>query len=235
MTAAPRPPDESTQPPLALERDQLERVWADLPGIVGWLTTVDHKRIAKRYMVTAFAAFLLGGLEAAVMRAQLARPENGLIGPDLYNQLFTMHGTTMMFLFAVPMMEAIALYFVPLMVGARNVAFPRLNAMGYWVYLIGILLLYVSFALNTGPDAGWFAYVPLSGPAYTPGKRVDVWAQMITFTEIAGLIAAVNIIVTAFKLRAPGMTLGRVPLFVWSMVVMASWLSSRCRLWRRRA
>jgi cytochrome c oxidase subunit I+III len=221
MTAAPRPPDESTQPPLALERDQLERVWADLPGIVGWLTTVDHKRIAKRYMVTAFAAFLLGGLEAAVMRAQLARPENGLIGPDLYNQLFTMHGTTMMFLFAVPMMEAIALYFVPLMVGARNVAFPRLNAMGYWVYLIGILLLYVSFALNTGPDAGWFAYVPLSGPAYTPGKRVDVWAQMITFTEIAGLIAAVNIIVTAFKLRAPGMTLGRVPLFVWSMVVMA--------------
>jgi len=155
------------------------------------------------------------------MRAQLARPENGLIGPDLYNQLFTMHGTTMMFLFAVPMMEAIALYFVPLMVGARNVAFPRLNAMGYWVYLIGVLLLYVSFALNTGPDAGWFAYVPLSGPGYTPGKRVDVWAQMITFTEIAGLIAAVNIIVTAFKLRAPGMTLGRVPLFVWSMVVMA--------------
>src|SRR5688572_5533059 len=223
MTAAPRPPDETStrlsQP--TLDRDQLERVWADLPGIIGLLTTVDHKRIAKRYMVTAFAAFLLGGLEAAAMRAQLARPENGLIGPDLYNQLFTMHGTTMMFLFAVPMMEAIALYFVPLMVGARNVAFPRLNAMGYWVYLIGVLLLYVSFALNTGPDAGWFAYVPLSGPGYTPGKRVDVWAQMITFTEIAGLIAAVNIIVTAFKLRAPGMTLGRVPLFVWSMVVMA--------------
>jgi cytochrome c oxidase subunit I+III len=224
MTAgAPRPPDETTARPAqpVVERDQLERVWADRPGILGWLTTVDHKRIATRYVVTAFAAFILGGLEAAVMRAQLARPENSLIGPDLYNQLFTMHGTTMMFLFAVPMMEAIALYLVPLMVGARNVAFPRLNAMGYWVYLIGIILLYVSFALNTGPDAGWFAYVPLSGPGYTPGKRVDVWAQMITFTEIAGLIAAVNIIVTAFKLRAPGMTLGRVPLFVWSMVVMA--------------
>src|SRR5687768_2292430 len=164
MTAAPRPPDETStrlsQP--TLDRDQLERVWADLPGIIGLLTTVDHKRIAKRYMVTAFAAFLLGGLEAAAMRAQLARPENGLIGPDLYNQLFTMHGTTMMFLFAVPMMEAISIYLVPLMIGSRSVAFPRLNVYAYWVFLFGGLMLYIGFALNIGPYAGWFSYVPLA-------------------------------------------------------------------------
>src|SRR5688572_16819222 len=221
MTAAPRPPDETStrlsQP--TLDRDQLERVWADLPGIIGLLTTVDHKRIAKRYMVTAFAAFLLGGLEAAAMRAQLARPENGLIGPDLYNQLFTMHGTTMMFLFAVPVMEAVAVYLVPLMVGTRNIAFPRLNAFSYWVYLFGGSFLWLSFMLNIGPDVGWFAYVPLAGPEHSPGKRADVWAQMITFTEVSAIAVAVEIIVTTLKMRAPGMTLDRIPLAVWAMLV----------------
>jgi heme/copper-type cytochrome/quinol oxidase subunit 1 len=126
-----------------------------------------------------------------------------------------------MFLFAVPVMEAIGLYLVPIMIGTRNVAFPRLNALGYWMYLIGGVLLYVAFFMNTGPDAGWFAYVPLSGPAYSPGKRVDIWAQMITFTEIAGLIGAVEIVTTVFKQRAPGMSLNRIPLFVWSQVITA--------------
>ena len=155
------------------------------------------------------------------MRLQLSRPENGLIGPDLYNQLFTMHGTTMMFLFAVPVMEAFAVYLVPLMVGTRNIAFPRLNAFSYWVYLFGGLMIWVAFMLNIGPDAGWFAYVPLSGPEYSPGKRVDFWAQMITFTEVSALAVAVEIIVTVFKQRAPGMSLDRIPLFVWAMLVMA--------------
>src|SRR5215208_4813670 len=132
--------------------DRLERVWRDEPGFWGWLTSVNHKRIALRYLVTAFVFFLLGGLEAAMMRAQLARPENGLIGPDLYNQLFTVHGSTMMFLFAVPIVEAMGLYFVPLMIGTRNVSFPRLNAYGYWTYLIGGVLLYVALFTNTGPD-----------------------------------------------------------------------------------
>ena len=198
---------------------ELERTWGDRPGLIGWLSTVDHKRIGIRYMVTAFVFFLLGGLNAGLMRLQLSQPENGLLGPDRYSQLFTMHGTTMMFLFAVPMMTALGIYFVPLMVGARDVAFPRLNAFGYWVYLIGGLLLYAGLFTNTGPDTGWFSYVPLAGPEYTPGKRADVWAQTVTFTEIAALIASVEIIATIFKHRAPGMSLNRMPIFVWAMLV----------------
>jgi cytochrome c oxidase subunit I+III len=202
-------------------RRELERTWRGPPGFWGWLTSVDHKSIGKRYVVTAMIFFALGGIEAATMRAQLARPENTLLGPDQYNQFFTMHGTTMMFLFATPVMTAMGLYLVPLMIGARNVAFPRLNAYGYWVYLFGGLFLYASFFLNTGPDAGWFSYVPLTGPEFTPGKRADVWAQTVTFTEIAALVAAVELIVTIFKNRAPGMTLNRMPLFVWAMLVQA--------------
>jgi len=208
----------------AIEADEaaaLARVWARRPGLWGWITTLDHKEIAKRYVVTAFVFFLLGGVEAALMRAQLARPENAFIGPDLYNQLFTTHGTTMMFLFAVPIMEAAGLYLVPLMIGTRNVAFPRLNAFGYYLYLFGGVFLYAGLLLNTGPDTGWFSYVPLAGPEFSPGKRADVWAQTVTFTEIAALVAATEIVVTAFKQRAPGMTLSRVPLLVWAMVVMS--------------
>jgi cytochrome c oxidase subunit I+III len=201
------------------ERMALEHTWADPPGFRGWLVTLDHKRIAIRYVVTAMVFFALGGLAALVMRTQLAQPESGLVGPDRYNQLFTVHGTNMMFLFAVPVMLALGLYFVPLMVGARNVAYPRLNAFGYWCYLIGGVLLWVALALDMAPDQGWFSYVPLAGPQYSPGKRADVWAQVITFTEIAGLISAVEIIVTALKLRAPGMTVSRIPVFVWAMVV----------------
>ena len=199
---------------------ELDRVWRNRPGFIGWLTTTDHKSIAKRYVATAFIFFCLAGLEAATMRAQLSRPENGILGPDTYNEFFTMHGTTMMFLFAVPVMIGIGLYLVPLMVGARNVAFPRANAMGYWVYLIGGLLIYSAFFVNSGPDAGWFAYTPLSGPQFSPGKRVDIWAQMITFTEIAALVAAVVQITTIFKLRAPGMSLNRIPILVWTTLVV---------------
>ena len=200
---------------------ELEETWRGRGGFWGWVTSVDHKSIGKRYIITAFLMFVAGGIEAALMRAQLARPENTLIGPDKYNQLFTVHGTTMMFLFAVPIMTAMGIYFVPLMIGARNVAFPRLNAFGYWTYFVGVVFLYVSFFVNTGPDTGWFAYVPLSGPAYSPGHRVDVWAQVVTFTEISALCVAVNIIVTTFKLRAPGMSLNRMPVFVWAQLVVA--------------
>jgi cytochrome c oxidase subunit 1 len=130
-----------------------------------------------------------------------------------------MHGANMMFLFAVPVMEAMAVYLVPLMVGTRNIAFPRLNAFSYWMFLAGGTLLWVAFALDMGPDVGWFAYVPLSGPQYAAGKRADIWAQMITFTEVSALAVAVEIVVTVFKQRAPGMSLDRIPLFVWSMLV----------------
>jgi len=198
--------------------NQLDHIWADRPGLVGWLSTVDHKRIGIRFVLTTLAFFVFAGLLAAVMRLQLSRPDNHLVGPDMYNQLFSVHGSMMMFLFAVPVMEAIALYLVPLMVGARNVAFPRLNAYSYWLLLFGGLMLIVVFVLNTAPEAGWFNYVPLSGPEFSPGKRSDFWAQLITFTEVSGLIGAINIITTAFKLRAPGMTLARLPLFVWAMI-----------------
>jgi cytochrome c oxidase subunit I+III len=200
---------------------RLDDTWADRPGIIGWLSTVDHKRIGIRFVVTTLAFFVFAGLLAAVMRLQLSRADNHLVGPDLYNQLFSVHGSMMMFLFAVPVMEAIALYLVPLMLGTRNVAFPRLNAYSYWLLLFGGVMLIVVFLLNTGPEAGWFNYVPLSGPEYSAGKRSDFWAQMITFTEVSALIGAINIITTAFKLRAPGMTLARMPLFVWAMVVTA--------------
>ena len=197
----------------------LERTWAPARGIRGWLTTTDHKAIARRYVVTTFVFFVLAGLNAVLMRLQLSRPEMTLIGPDRYNQLFTVHGTAMMFLFAVPVMQAMAIYLVPLMVGARNISFPRLNAFGYWMFLIGGVLLFTSLYVNTGPDAGWFSYVPLSGPEYSAGKRTDVWAQTVTFTEVAGLVAAVELLVTILKTRAPGMTLARIPLYVWSILV----------------
>ena len=203
------------------DRVRMERTWASKPGLWGWLTSVDHKSIGTRYLVTAFVFLFLGGIESAVMRAQLGGPESGIVGPDLYNQLFSMHGTTMMFLFAVPVMTAMGIYLVPLMLGTRNICFPRLNAFGYWTYLIGGALLYTGFALNTGPETGWFSYVPLAGPEYSPGKRTDVWAQTVTFTEIAALVGAVEIIVTIFKQRAPGMSLNRLPLFVWAQLVTA--------------
>jgi len=216
-------PVEATVAEDDIERDAraLETVWGERPGFWGWLTTVDHKTLGKRLIVTAFLMFIAGGIEAALMRAQLSRPENSLIGPDRYNQLFTTHGTTMMFLFAVPIMTAMGLYFVPLMIGARSLAFPRLNAFGYWNFVVAVVFLYVSLFVNTGPDVGWFAYVPLSGPQYSPGHRVDVWAQVVTFTEISALCGAVNVIVTAFKMRAPGMTVNRIPIFVWAQLVVA--------------
>ncbi|EHM02611.1 cytochrome c oxidase, subunit 1 [Acetobacteraceae bacterium AT-5844] len=197
----------------------LRQVWDTPRGLWGALATVDHKVIARRYIITAFVFLAFGGVLALLMRWQLARPEGQLLGPDVYNQAFTVHGTSMMFLFAVPVMEAMAVYLVPLMVGTRNIAFPRLNAFSYWMYLVGGILLWGAFIVDLGPDIGWFAYVPLAGPQYGIGKRVDIWAQMITFTEISALAVAVEIVVTVLKQRAPGMSLDRIPLFVWAMLV----------------
>ncbi|HEX2618289.1 MAG TPA: cytochrome c oxidase subunit I, partial [Flavobacteriales bacterium] len=198
---------------------QLARTWAAPTGWLGWLMVDDHKVVGRRYIITTFVFLILAGLSALAMRLQLARPDNHVVGPDTYNQLFSVHGIMMMFLFAVPVMEAFAVYLVPLMVGTRNIAFPRLNAFSYWIYLAGGILLWTAFAFNTGADNGWFSYVPLAGPEFAPGKRADIWAQMITFTELSALAVSVEIICTVFKQRAPGMTLDRIPIFVWAMVV----------------
>jgi cytochrome c oxidase subunit I len=200
---------------------RLERAWRRPPGIIGWLATVDHKEIGRRYIVTALLFLALGGVLALAMRVQLARPDSALISPQRYNELFTMHGSTMMFLFAVPVMEGVAVFIIPLMLGTRSTAFPRLNAFSYFMYLFGGLLLWGAFLLNLGPDIGWFAYTPLSGPQFSPGKRADIWAQMITFTEVSALAAAVVLVTTILKTRAPGMTLARMPLFAWAMLVVA--------------
>jgi cytochrome c oxidase subunit I+III len=201
---------------------QLEKIWREPSGFFGWFKAVHHTTIGKRYAITAFGFFLISGLLAGVMRLQLAFPEAHVLSNDKYNQFFTMHGSTMMFLFAVPMMfEALSVYLVPLMVGTRNIAFPRLNAYSYYLYVFGGIMFYVAFLCNTGADRGWFSYVTLSGPDFAPGKRADFWAQLITFTEVSALAVAVEIIVTVFRFRAPGMSLNRIPIFVWGQVVVA--------------
>jgi cytochrome c oxidase subunit I+III len=206
-----------------LEREgrELALTWGKPAGFIGWCSEVDHKAIGRRFIVTAFVWFALGGVLAGLMRIQLARPDNHFLGPDLYNQVFTVHGTTMMFLFAVPIVLALGIYFVPLMVGARNIALPKLLAFGYWMFLFGGVFLYVMFLGNVGPDNGWFSYPPLAGPEFGYGKRADVWAQFITFSEVSSLTVAICLITTIFKYRTPGMSLNRMPLFVWSMLVVS--------------
>ncbi|MBX3470691.1 MAG: cytochrome c oxidase subunit I [Planctomycetes bacterium] len=195
-----------------------ERTWQGHPGLRGWLMEVNNQPLGKRFMVTAIIFFLLGGVLALLMRLQLAVSDNDLLGPQVFNQLFTMHGSTMMYLFAVPFLEGLALYLLPLQLGSRDVAFPRLTAFSYWTYLFGGVLFYASFLVGVVPDAGWFAYTPLSGPRYA-GLGVDFWLLGLSLVEVAGITAGVEILVTILKLRAPGMTLGRMPLFVWTMLV----------------
>jgi cytochrome c oxidase subunit I len=227
MTSA---PEKAKAPPIKVPRDgpdltgakldsRLAKTWSNPPGLVGWLSSVDHKDIGRRYIVTALVFLALAGLLAAVMRLQLSRPGNDLISAQRYNEIFTMHGTTMMFLFAVPVMQGMQIYLTPLMLGTRSIAFPRLTAFSFWMYLAGGSLLWIAFILNIGPDIGWFAYPPLSGPQFGIGKRADIWAQMVTFTEIAALAVAVSLTATILKQRAPGMTLPRMPIFAWATLV----------------
>ncbi|MGO4170392.1 cbb3-type cytochrome c oxidase subunit I [Novosphingobium sp. YAF33] len=199
--------------------EQLNRTWGDPPGLWGFLTTVDHKRIAGRYIVTALFLMLLAGLLALDMRWQLSVPDNTRMGPQLYNESFSLHGSTMLFLVSVPIMEAMAFWIVPLMLGTHNMAFPRLGAFSFWLYFGGVLTLWLAHAIGITPDLGWFEYPPLSGPAYSPGHRADVWAQMITFTEVAALAASVNVAATILKMRPPGMTLAKMPVFLWAMLI----------------
>ena len=190
-------------------------------GLWSWMTTIDHKRIGILYGSTALVFFLIGGVEALIMRAQLARAELTLVDADTFNALFTMHGTTMIFLAIMPMGAAFFNYLVPLMIGARDVAFPRLNAFSYWMFLFGALLLNFSFVTNSAPDVGWFAYAPLTSADYSRTAGVDYWILGLQVLGIASMAAAFNFIITILNLRAPGMTLMRMPLFVWMTLVVS--------------
>jgi hypothetical protein len=198
-----------------------QRVWGEPRGLIGYLRTINNIPIARRYMITAFAFFLAGGVQALLMRIQLGTPENTFLDAETYNQLFTMHGTTMMFLFVIPFIEAIANYLLPLLLGTRDLPFPRLTALSYWTYLFGGLFLYASFVVDAAPDAGWFAYVPLSGKPYSPGLNMDFWDIGLSVAEVSAVGAAAELIVGILRMRAPGMTLGRMPLFAWAMLVAA--------------
>ncbi len=189
-------------------------------GWVDWVTTTDHKKIGILYMVTTFVFFLLAGVEALLMRTQLAVPNNTFLVPEKYNELVTLHGTTMIFLFVVPMMAGFANYFLPLMIGARDMAFPRLNALSYWLLLFGGIVFYASLFFSP-PEAGWTSYAPLSTAAFTPSGGQDAWIFLIHITGISSLVGAVNFYATIVNMRAPGMTWGRLPLFVWSILTYA--------------
>jgi cytochrome c oxidase subunit 1 len=186
---------------------------------LSWLLTIDHKKIGILYAGSALFFFLVGGIEAMLIRLQLVAPDGKILNPDLYNQVFTMHGTTMIFLAVMPFAIGIGNYIVPLMIGAHDVAFPRLNALSYWVFLFGGLLLYSSFLAGGAPNVGWFSYAPLTENPFSPGKGMDFWALGIVLLGISTTVGAINFLVTIIQLRAPGMTFSRMPMFVWTMFV----------------
>jgi cytochrome c oxidase subunit I len=199
-------------PQVAARRVERERT-----GWTSWVTTTDHKRIGIMYMVLTFVFFILGGTEALMMRLQLAQANNTLLTPETYNELFTMHGTTMIFLFVVPMMAGLGNYFVPLMIGARDMAFPKLNALSFWLLAAGGVVFYGSLFFNP-PECGWTCYAPLSEHAYTPTGGTDAWIYLIHLTGLSSLIGSINFYATIANMRARGMGWGRMPLFVWAIL-----------------
>ena len=188
-------------------------------GWKSWIFTVDHKKLGIMYGVVSLFFFLVGGVEALLIRLQLAAPDNTVLNADLYNQMFTMHATTMVFLFVMPMAAAFANYFLPLQIGARDVAFPRINALGFWLFLFGGIFLNTSWILGGAADGGWFMYSPNSSPLYSPSNGIDFWVMGLQITGIASLVGAINLIVTIINMRAPGMSLMRMPVFTWMQLV----------------
>jgi cytochrome c oxidase subunit I len=214
-------------PPITA-RDAEREATGLLTRLHDWVVTVDHKRLGIMYVVSGLAFFLIAGLEASVIRWQLAAAENTVVSPQVFNRLFTVHGTTMVFLVGVPIVFGFANYLVPLMIGARDLAFPRLNAFGFWVFLFGAVLLYFSFLGGDGlygagsaPDVGWFAYAPLTGRAFSPGNSTDYWNLSILVTGFGTVATSINLIATTLTMRCRGMSLGRMPLYVWMMLVVS--------------
>jgi cytochrome c oxidase subunit I+III len=202
--------------------DRLNRLWADPRGLWGQLTGVQNDKIGSRLLLTGFFFLLLGGsFDSFLMRVQLAFPENDLLGAQLYNELFTNHGTVTMFLVILPIFEGFAILLLPLLLGTREMPFPRLGAFAYWAFLLGGLMYYSCTLFQLVPDAGWFAYTPLSGPEFSPGLAMDFWVLGLGVAEVGAIAAAIEIIIGVLKMRAPGMTLSRMPLFAWAVLVMA--------------
>jgi len=211
-----------TGAPSAIARHRaFEEIWRSPPGW-GRLAAVNHTTIGLRFILTALAFFLVGGVLAMMMRAQLAAGGSGFLDSETYNQIFTMHGTVMMFLFAIPMLEGFAIYLLPKMLGTRDLAYPRLGAFAYWCYLFGGLILLGGLAAGVAPRSGWFMYTPLSGSTYSPGISADVWLIGVTFSEISALCGGVELAASILRLRAAGMRLSRMPLFAWYMLVTSA-------------
>jgi cytochrome c oxidase subunit I len=201
---------------------RLHKLWETAPGLYGWLASVDHKEIGLRYIVTAFAFLIAGGIEALVFRVQLAWSNLHVLTPEQYDQLFTMHGMTMIFLYAGPVLSGFSNYLWPLLLGARDMALPRLNALSYWIYLCAGVVLYSGFAVGFGPDAGWFNYVPLAARAYDNGPNIDLYALGMILLGISTTVGAINFIVTFLRMRCPGMTINRVPILVWGTLTASA-------------
>ena len=205
-----------------VQEEELTREWSDPPPtLIGRLSALQNDTIGKRLIYTAFGFFVLGGINALLMRVQLAQAENTFLSPDAYNQFFTMHGSTMMFLFVVPIIEGFAIMLLPFLLGNREMPFPRLGVFSFWVFLFGGLLFYASFLFNAVPENGWFAYVPLAGPQYSPGIAMDFWLLALGVAEVSAIAAGIEIIISILNMRAPGMSLSRMPLFAWAMLVTA--------------
>lgn len=210
--------DQSDEPKLAA---RLQSLWEAKPGLYGWLATVDHKTIGIRYIVTAFAFLAAGGIEALIMRIQLAQPNEHVLSPEQYNQLFTMHGITMILWYALPILTGFSVYLQPLLLGCRDMALPRLNAFTYWVFLFSGLFLYAGFAIGAAPDAGWFNYVPLASIEQNPGPNIDFYALANIFLGISTTLGGINFIVTILRFRAPGMSINRLPIMSWGTLTIS--------------
>ena len=195
-------------------------VHSEHSGLWSWLATVDHKRIGVLYLFTALTFFVVGGLEAVIIRAQLQGPNGTLVSAETFNQLFTMHGTTMVFLVIMPLSAAFFNFLIPLQIGARDVAFPRLNAFSYWVYLFGGIFITLPIFFHVAPNGGWFGYAPLTTKPFAPGINIDFWVIGLQILGVSSLAAAFNFITTIINLRAPGMTLMRMPMFTWMSFVV---------------
>jgi cytochrome c oxidase subunit I+III len=224
MTAAeydrvPRLAPRDYHSPLA---EKLNELWETKPGVIGWLASVDHKEIGLRYIITAFIFLVVGGIEALIFRIQLAWPEQSFLTPSQYNQLFTMHGATMILWYAFPILTGFSVFLQPLVLGTRDMAMPRLNAFTYWVFLFSGIYLYVGFALGSAPNAGWFNYVPYASRSFNPGLNIDFYALANILLGISTTLGSINFVVTILHMRAPGMSINRMPILSWGTLTISA-------------